>query len=46
VVPYDIASMRTAAQWPHRGTLVRFYIGLEEESDLRADIEQSLSTLA
>jgi cystathionine beta-lyase/cystathionine gamma-synthase len=25
---------------------VRFYIGLEEEADLRADIEQSLSTLA
>jgi cystathionine beta-lyase len=38
--------MRTAAQWPHQGTLVRFYIGLEEEADLRADIEQSLSTLA
>jgi cystathionine beta-lyase/cystathionine gamma-synthase len=25
---------------------VRFYVGLEEEADLRADIEQSLSTLA
>jgi cysteine-S-conjugate beta-lyase len=46
VMPYDIASMRTAAQWPHRGTLVRFYIGLEEEADLRADMEHSLSTLA
>jgi cystathionine beta-lyase len=45
-MPYDIASMRTAAQWPHRGTLVRFYIGLEEEADLRADMERSLSTLA
>jgi cystathionine beta-lyase len=45
-MPYDVASMRTTAQWPHRGTLVRFYIGLEEESDLRADIEQSLATLA
>ncbi|MBV8627030.1 MAG: cystathionine beta-lyase [Paraburkholderia sp.] len=45
-MPYDIASMRTAAQWPHRGTLVRFYIGLEEEADLRADIEHSLATLA
>jgi cystathionine beta-lyase len=45
VMPYDIASMRTAAQWPHRGTLVRFYIGLEEEADLRADMERSLSTL-
>ncbi|CAG4887843.1 cystathionine beta-lyase [Paraburkholderia gardini] len=45
-MPYDIASMRTEAQWPHRGTLVRFYIGLEEEADLRADIEQSLAALA
>jgi cystathionine beta-lyase len=46
VMPYDIAAMRTAAQWPHRGTLVRFYIGLEEEADLRADMERSLDTLA
>lgn len=46
VMPYDIASMRTEAQWPHRGTLVRFYIGLEEEADLRADIEQCLAALA
>lgn len=45
VMPYDIASMRTAAQWPHRGTLVRFYIGLEEEADLRADMENGLGTL-
>jgi cystathionine beta-lyase len=46
VMPYDVASMRTAASWPHRGTLVRFYIGLEEEADLRADIERSLAKLA
>jgi cystathionine beta-lyase len=46
VMPYDIASMRTAASWPHRGTLVRFYIGLEDEADLRADIERALATLA
>jgi cystathionine beta-lyase len=45
VMPYDIASMRSAAQWPHRGTLVRFYIGLEDEADLREDMEQSLGTL-
>jgi len=44
-MPYDIASMRTAATWPHRGTLVRFYIGLEEEADLRADIERCLNAL-
>ncbi|CAM2154943.1 cystathionine beta-lyase [Paraburkholderia tropica] len=46
VMPYDIASMRSAAQWPHRGTLVRFYIGLEDEADLRADLERALATLA
>jgi cystathionine beta-lyase len=45
-MPYDVASMRTASRWPHRGTLVRFYAGLEEEGDLRADIERAMvSTL-
>jgi cystathionine beta-lyase len=44
-MPYDVASMRTEGQWPYRGTLVRFYIGLEEEADLRADIEQCLKAL-
>ncbi|RKT99497.1 cystathionine beta-lyase [Burkholderia sp. Nafp2/4-1b] len=39
-MPYDVASMRT--DWPHRGTLVRFYVGLEDEADLRADIERAL----
>ncbi|WP_296654659.1 cystathionine beta-lyase [Paraburkholderia sp.] len=46
VMPYHVTSMRTAANWPHRGTLVRFYVGLEDEADLRADIEQALATLA
>ncbi len=46
-VPYDVASMRTASRWPHLGTLVRFYAGLEEEADLRADIERAMmSTLS
>ncbi len=45
VMPYHVESMRTAAGWPHRGTLVRFYVGLEDEADLRADIEQALATL-
>lgn len=45
VMPYHIESMRTAARWPHRGTLVRFYVGLEDEADLRADLEQALATL-
>lgn len=41
-MPYDVASMRSSSQWPHRGTLVRFYVGLEEEADLRADIERAM----
>ncbi|AQG98954.1 cystathionine beta-lyase [Burkholderia sp. KK1] len=41
-MPYNVRSMRTASQWPHEGVLVRFYIGLEAESDLRADLEAAL----
>ncbi|WP_246795012.1 cystathionine beta-lyase [Burkholderia perseverans] len=41
-MPYDVPSMRP--NWPHRGTLVRFYAGLEEEADLRADIERALGS--
>jgi cystathionine beta-lyase len=41
VVPYDIASMRSAGErW--RGHLVRFSIGLEAVDDLRADLGQAL----
>ncbi len=43
VVPYDLASMRTA--WPAhlaRGTLVRFATGLEAAEDLQQDIAQAL----
>jgi len=46
VVPYDLASMRTA--WPAqlaRGTLVRFSIGLEAVEDLQADLAQALRKL-
>jgi cystathionine beta-lyase len=48
VVPYDIASMRSAAlgTWPHKGVLVRFSVGLEAVEDLRADLEQALGALA
>jgi cystathionine beta-lyase len=41
-VPYQINAMRTASHWPHRGGLVRFYIGLEDVADLRADLQHSL----
>jgi cystathionine beta-lyase len=44
VVPYDIGLMRDAnvAPWPHKGTLVRFSVGLEDVEDLRADLQQAL----
>lgn len=47
VVPYDIPSMRdaTVAHWPHRGTLVRFNIGLEDVRDLQADMAQAMAAL-
>jgi cystathionine beta-lyase len=47
VVPYDIASMRSAqlATWPHKGVLVRFSVGLEDVEDLQADVAQALGAL-
>ena len=47
VVPYDIPSMRSArlGTWKHAGVLVRFSVGLEAVSDLRADLEQAFSAL-
>ena len=48
VVPYDIGLMRDAsvARWPHKGTLVRFSIGLEAVADLQADLSQALAGMA
>ncbi len=47
VVPYDIGLMRDAAvaRWPHRGTLVRFSVGLEAVEDLQRDLEHALGAL-
>ena len=44
VVPYDIPTMR--ARWPHKGTLVRFSVGLEAVEDLRADLQQALDAMS
>jgi len=38
--PYDMASIRSRP-WPHRGGLVRFAVGLEAVSDLKADLSQA-----
>jgi cysteine-S-conjugate beta-lyase len=47
VVPYNIPSMRSGrlGTWTHKGTLVRFSVGLEAVEDLRADLEQALTAL-
>lgn len=45
VVPYALASMRSS--WPlhlKRGHLVRFSVGLEGTSDLKADLQQALQS--
>jgi len=43
VVPYDVPAMRQ--KWPHKGTLVRFSVGLEAVEDLQADLAQALQAL-
>jgi cystathionine beta-lyase len=43
VMPYRMAAIRR--DWQGKGLLVRFNIGLEDTSDLIADIEQGLSKL-
>jgi cystathionine beta-lyase len=46
-VPYDVRSMRSTQPggWAHKGTLVRFSVGLEAVEDLQADLEQALGAL-
>ncbi len=48
-VPYRVGvpggSARTAARWPHKGVLVRFYAGMEDASDLIADLGQAFDCL-
>ena len=39
--PYDIPTLRTT-NWPHKGGLVRFSVGLEAVADLQADLMQAL----
>ena len=43
--PYDVTSMRQLP-WPHQGGLVRFAVGLEAVSDLKADIAQALQVFS
>jgi len=40
--PYKVSAIRTTP-WPHRGSLVRFAVGLEAVEDLQADLAQALA---
>jgi len=42
--PYNVSVIRSR-EWPHRGGLVRFAVGLEAVDDLRADLAQALAKL-
>ena len=42
--PYDIPAIRTT-NWPHKGGLVRFSVGLEAVADLQADLIQALAVM-
>ncbi|MES2354390.1 MAG: cystathionine beta-lyase [Pseudomonadota bacterium] len=44
-LPLDPHSIRTAVPWQENGQLVRFSIGLEDPTDLIADLESSLTLL-
>jgi cystathionine beta-lyase len=43
VVPYDMAQIRQARHWAHKGVPVRFSIGMEDPADLRADLEEAMA---
>ncbi len=45
-IPFDCASMRSATRWTPGAPTVRFHIGLEDVSDLIADLERGFAALA
>ncbi|HEX2726896.1 MAG TPA: cystathionine beta-lyase [Beijerinckiaceae bacterium] len=45
VIPFDCASYRTATAWRPDGPALRFYIGLEDVEDLKADLEAGFARL-
>jgi cystathionine beta-lyase len=45
-IPFDCAPVRTATRWDPGGPAVRFHIGLEDVSDLLADLEQGFAAFA
>jgi cystathionine beta-lyase len=45
VIPFDCESIRTATKWAPGGPAIRFHIGLEDVSDLIADLERGFAAL-
>jgi cystathionine beta-lyase len=45
-IPFDCAPIRTATKWAPGGPAVRFHIGLEDVSDLLADLEDGFAAFA
>jgi cystathionine beta-lyase len=45
-IPFDCAPIRTATTWAPGGPAVRFHIGLEDVSDLLADLEAGFAAFA
>jgi cystathionine beta-lyase len=45
VIIFDCAGYRTATPWAPGGPTLRFHVGLEDTSDLKADLEQGFAAL-
>ena len=45
VLPFDCTEYRTATRWDPGGPTLRFHIGLEDVSDLIADLERAFAAL-
>jgi cystathionine beta-lyase len=45
-IPFDVSSFRTATRWAPGGPAIRLHIGLEDVSDLIADLERGFAALA
>jgi cystathionine beta-lyase len=45
VIPFDCRTYRTATTWAPEGPALRFHIGLEDVSDLQADLDAGFSRL-
>jgi cysteine-S-conjugate beta-lyase len=45
-IPFDCGPIRTATRWAPGGPTIRFHIGLEDVSDLIADLERGFAAMA